>query len=226
MAEDKQPRMRQSPPALPNPNVPRPSHSPFDPGAIDQRWKIRALPPELRDQLEQRLSTGAFKSYSTLSEWLLQNGFKISRTALFRYGRTFDRKLHAVRVATQQAKIVCEQFKDDDASVQDALLRLVQTQLFQVLVASHEKQPVKTLREQERRAFLEDEGERVEPINIHALARSVAALARAETEFRKRTERAREKIEAAKKKVDDARSNGLPAESADQIKDVLMKVWE
>lgn len=226
MAEEKKPRKRQPPDAVADAPLPDPPRSPFDSGATDQRGKIRALPPALRAELEQRLIDGTFHSYSTLAKWLLKNGFKISRTALFRYGLTFDRKLHAVRVATEQARIVCEQFKDDDASIQDALLRLVQTQLFQVLVAGNEKQPVDTLREQERRAALEEEGGPIEPVNIHAVARTVATLARAEAEFRKRTQRAREKIEAAQKKIDEAQSHGLPAESAEQIKDVLMKVWE
>jgi Protein of unknown function (DUF3486) len=225
MAQEKKPRKRQTRAATEAP-IPIPARSPFDPAATDQRWKIRALPTDLRAELERRLIDGTFQSYGALSNWLLKNGFKISTTTLFRYGRTFERKLDAVRIATEQARIVCEQFKDDDASIQDALMRLVQTQLFQVLVAGNEKQEVTSLHEQERRAALEEQAEIIEPINIHAVARSVASLARSEAEYRKRNERAREKIAAAGKKIDEAQAKGLPVESAEQIKEVLMKVWD
>jgi len=43
-----------------------------------------------------------------------------------------------VRMATEQARIVCEQSKDDDEQMQSALMRLVQTRLFEVLTAANE----------------------------------------------------------------------------------------
>jgi hypothetical protein len=50
------------------------------------------------------------------------------------YNKRFDRQLAAVRMASEQARIVCEQFEDDEGSMQDALMRLVQTEMFNLLV--------------------------------------------------------------------------------------------
>ncbi len=74
-----------------------------------------------------------------LSKWLGDNGFEISHAAIHKYGQKFERRLDAIQMATEQARIVCEQFKGDDEQMQSALMRMVQTRLFEVLVAANEK---------------------------------------------------------------------------------------
>ncbi len=83
-------------------------------------------------------------------------GSRSRRRAIHKYGQKFERRLDAIRMATEQARIVCEQFKDDDAQMQGALLRLVQTQLFEVLTAAHEKENGSATKR----------GETVAPVNI------------------------------------------------------------
>jgi len=190
-----------------------PKRVPIDPIPY-KTWKIKKLPPDLKEQLDQMLIGGTLHSCRQLSKWLGDNGFEISHAAIHKYGQKFERRLDAIRMATEQARIVCEQFKDDDAQMQGALLRLVQTQLFEVLTAAHEKE----------KGSAAQPGETVAPVNITALARSVSGLVRAETEHQRWAERMRAGVVAVEEKVEEARAKGLSPEAADQIKAVLMEI--
>ena len=98
--------------------------------------------------------------------------------------------------------------------MQTALLRLVQTQLFEVLSP-----------QRNGNGGTEARGAAtVAPVNIAALARCVSGLAEAETEHQKWAERARAKVAAVEKKVEEARTKGLSKDAADQIKAVLMEI--
>ncbi len=190
-----------------------PKRVPIDPIPF-KTWKIKKLPPDLKEQLDRMLTEGTLHSCRQLAKWLGDNGFEISHAAIHKYGQKFERRLEAVRIATEQARIVCEEFKDDDERMQSALMRLVQTRLFEVLSATSESEPKSE----------NDEGTRVAPVNVTALARSVSGLARAETEHRKWAERARANVAEAEKKVDEARSKGLSKDAAEQIKAVLLEI--
>ncbi len=189
----------------------KPKRVPIDPIPF-KTWKIKKLPPDLKEQLDQMLTEGTLHSCRQLSKWLGDNGFEISHAAIHKYGQKFERRLAAIKMATEQARIVCEQFKDDDEQMQSALMRLVQTQLFQMLSISNGEGSGK------RRAPA------VAPVNIGALARCVSGMARVESEQQKWAERARAKVAAVEKKVEEARTKGLSKDAADQIKAVLMEI--
>lgn len=182
---------------------------------IETPGKIRRLPEHLKIELDRRLSAGTFRSWRILSDWFSENGYEISHAALHKYGQKFDRRLESIRLATEQARIVCAQFKDDDVQMQTALLRLVQTQLFEVLSAVNQRTTS---------GPSNGGAEKIAPVNITALARSVSGLVRAETENRKWAERARVAVATANKKLDEAREKGLSTDAADQIRAVLMDI--
>jgi hypothetical protein len=175
-------------------------------------WKMRQMPRDLKEQLDALISDGRFHTSQQLAKWLGDNGFEISARTINRYGQNFERRLDAIRMATEQARIVCEQFKDDDTQMQTALLRLVQTQLFEVLSVSNGEGSAN------RRAAP------IAPVNIGALARTVSGLAKAETEHQRWAERARAGMAAVEQKVEEARTKGLSKDAADQIKAVLMEI--
>jgi len=175
-------------------------------------WKMRRMPRDLKQQLDALMADGRFHTSQQLAKWLADNGFEISARTINRYGQNFEQRLDAIRMATEQARIVCEQFKDDDAQMQTALLRLVQTQLFQVLAVSKEEGGAR------RRDAT------IAPVNIGALARCVSGLAKTETEQQKWAERARAKVAAVEQKVEEARAKGLSTDAADQIRAVLMEI--
>ena len=191
----------------------KPKRVPIDPIPF-KTWKIKKLPPDLKEELDRMLTEGTLHSCRQLAKWLGDNGFQISHAAIHKYGQKFERRLDAVRMATEQARIVCEQFKDDDTKLQTALLRLVQTQLFEVLSVANETEP----------GSAESGGATIAPVNITALARSVSGLVRAETEHQRWAERTRAGVEAVGKKVEEAREKGLSKDAADQIKAVLMEI--
>ncbi len=177
--------------------------------------EMKNMPDDLKSELDRRLSEGLFRSCRTLAKWLGDNGYQISEDTLQKYGKKFDRRLDAIRLATEQARIVCEQFKDDDADMQTALLRLVQTRLFEVLSAVN----------QETRSTTRESGEEtIAPVNITALARCVSGLAKAESENRKWAEHTRAAVAAAAKKLDDSHGKGLSPKAAAQIRSVLMGI--
>lgn len=195
------------------PNGKLPKRVPIDPIPFIT-WKIKKLPPDLKEQLDQMLMGGTMHSCRQLSKWLGDNGFEISHAAIHKYGQKFERRLEAIKLATEQARIVCEQFKDDDEQMQSALMRMVQTRLFEVLVAANER----------KKQSANGKGATIAPVNITALARSVSGLARAETEHRKWVDRARAGVAAAGKKIDEAQAKGLSKNAAEQIKAVLLEI--
>jgi len=182
---------------------------------IRRAGKIRRLPEDVKIELDRRLEAGTFRSFRILSEWFAEKGYEISHTALSKYRLKFDRRLESIRLASEQARIVCEQFKDDDVNMQGALLRLVQTHLFQML---------RDVKDEEIRTTGGAATEKIAPINITALARSVSGLVRAEAENRKLAERTRVAVSEAAKKVDEAREKGLSVDAANQIRAALMEI--
>jgi len=99
-----------------------------------ERSAVQRLPEELRDELNRRLVAGGFSDYAGLAEWLAAEGFEISRSSLHRYGQQFDRRLSALRVATEQARAIAEATGDDEGRLGDALTALVQQKAFEVLL--------------------------------------------------------------------------------------------
>ena len=186
-----------------------PMRVPFRPVAA-KTWKIRRMPKDLKKELDALMNDGAHTSQQ-LAKWLRDNGFEISSRSLRQYREDFEQRLDSVRLATEQARIVCEQFKDDDPNMQTALMRLVQTQLFQVLAASNGQDATKVRPE-------------IAPINIGALARCVSNLIKAESDHQKWADRARARVATAEKKVEEATTKGLSKTAAQQIKAVLMEI--
>ena len=101
---------------------------------MPQRSKIITLPENVKSELDQRLLQGKFCDYSALAEWLQDQGYDISRSAIHRYGQGFEERLAAITMATEQAKAVAEASKDDEGAMNESLIRLVQTKAFEALV--------------------------------------------------------------------------------------------
>lgn len=99
-----------------------------------QRSKVAKLPTEVRAALDQRLLDGGFSDYEGLSKWLAAQGYEISESSVYRYGAAFERRVAALKSATDQARAVMQASPDDEGAMTEALTRLVQERLFTVLV--------------------------------------------------------------------------------------------
>ena len=191
----------------------KPKRVPYQP-LPPKSWKILRMPRDLKEQLDRLLSEGQMHTSRQLKKWLDANGFEISSRSISDYRHKFERQLDSVRLATEQARQVCQEFKEDDEQMQTALMRLVQTRLFQILVVANEKE---TSRKKQT-------SPQVAAVNVAALARCVSGLAKAETEHRKPIEHTRASVAAVQKKVDEAQAKGLSKDAANQIKAVLMEI--
>lgn len=96
--------------------------------------KVALLPEDLRREFETRLVRGAFSGYEALSDWLAEQGYEISKSVLHRHGQRLKRKLEAIQTSTQAAQLLAESAPDDAGMLSSAVLALVQTEMFDLLV--------------------------------------------------------------------------------------------
>lgn len=159
---------------------------------------IEILPQAVKEWLDTTLVEKNFSGYQLLENELKERGYQISKSAIHRYGQNFEKRLSAVKIATDQAKAIVENSKDDSASVSEALMTLVQEKIFTVLV-DFDPDP-KTL-------------------NLNGLAKAVAELGRASVTQKKWASEVKKKTEeAAASVVDTAKKGGLSDDTVDEIK--------
>ena len=103
---------------------------------MPQRSKVARLPADVRGELDQRLIAEGFGGYVALSEWLAARGFSISKSALAEHGAQLERRIEALRLATEQAETLIAAAPDDAGAVADASIRLAQERIFEVLIAA------------------------------------------------------------------------------------------
>ncbi len=109
------------------------------------RSKILQLPPDVKKWLDQALIEGNFSGYELLEKELSTRGFVIGKSSINRYGQEFEQRLHALRLATDQAKAISESIPDDAGAMNDALIRLVQQKAFDTLLKMEEGAPMKEI---------------------------------------------------------------------------------
>ncbi|MEL7170786.1 MAG: DUF3486 family protein [Bacteroidota bacterium] len=97
------------------------------------RSKVLDLPTGVKEELDRRLVAGGFQDYSGLAAWLAEQGYELSRSAVHRYGKTFEERLGALRVASEQAKIVVREM-GDTGEMGEALTAIAQERTFRLLM--------------------------------------------------------------------------------------------
>lgn len=163
--------------------------------------KVLALPPEVKAWLDQALIENNFSQYELLSSALAERGHSISKSALHEYGQNFEGRLAALRTASEQAKAMVAAAPDDEGAVNEALMRLVQEQIFNSLMAQDGK------------------------VDLAKMAKAVAELGRASVVQKKWQAEYREKAEAAAAKVEKiAKKGGLNAETVAEIRREILGV--
>ncbi|PAT43848.1 phage protein Gp27 family protein [Vandammella animalimorsus] len=108
---------------------------------MGRKSSISRLPAEIKSYIEAMLATGA----QTLDEMIadLQARFPAeakagelpSRTALHRYGSKLDRRLAAIKASTEAAMLIRKHAADKEDARSEALTSLVQTELFEAILA-------------------------------------------------------------------------------------------
>ncbi len=141
---------------------------------MPSRSKISQLPPEIQEELNKKLIENTFSGYDGLEDWLEGMGFQISKSAIHRHGQEFEKKLVALKLATDQAKAVVDGSPDDEGAMSEALIRLMQQKAFDTLMNLSGDQD----------------------ISLTALGRMIADLSRASISQKKFMEEVRGKIAA------------------------------
>ena len=164
---------------------------------------IDRLPRETREQVHALIveRCGGWEDLSDLIKRRL--GVDVSKSALHRYGRKFESRLDAVKMATEQARAMAKELGDDEDALGEATVRLLQTEIFNVMMAANA-----------------GDGE----LDLKMLARSAATLTRAGVGSKKHAaevRRARKDAAAATEKV--AKKNGLAPNIAKQMRDAILQ---
>ncbi len=157
---------------------------------MGQRSAVLSLPIGVREWLEKALIEGNFSGYSALEEALRGQGYALSKSALHRYGQPLQRRLAAIKASTEAARMLTEGAADDQDARSEAVIALVQTELFETLVNL-----------QEATDDAVDPGERIKLLanaakNVAALSRASVNLKQYQRDLRERTRAAAESVQA------------------------------
>ena len=172
---------------------------------MGQRSKIATLPPAVKSWFDTALVEGNFSGYKQLEAELKARGFDIGKSSIHRYGSAFEQKLATLKMASEQARAIVTAAPDDEGAVSEALMRLVQEKLFQVML-DFQVDPDK-------------------PMNIASAAKAVAELSRATVTQKKWQEEVRAKASAAADAAEKiAKKGGLSAASVDEIRRSILGI--
>ncbi|MCO7557358.1 DUF3486 family protein [Metapseudomonas otitidis] len=165
------------------------------------RSKVGALPAEVKAWLDQALVENNFSGYEALSAELAERGYSIGKSALHAYGQSFEDRLSRLRLASEQAKAVVTAAPDEEGAVNEALMRLVQEHLFNLLMAENGK------------------------VDLPKVAKAVAELGRASVVQKKWQAEVKARAEVAAQAVERiVRKGGLNAETVNEIRRQILGV--
>lgn len=172
------------------------------------------LPDDVRRWLDRALADGNFSGYERLEDLLRERGYVISKSAIHRYGAKLERKLAAIKSATEAAKLLADATPDDQDARSEALTAMIQTELFDALVNLQEATDENV-----------DNVKRTQVLS--AAAKNIATLTRASVNLKKfqveaNARAAEAAIKAAEKAMESGGSkNGLSEEGKRSIREAL-----
>ncbi len=148
--------------------------------------KIDQLDTDLRRELDERIIANGFGGYVALADWLSARGYSIGKSAVGAYGQKLERRLAAVKASTEAAKLIAAAAPDDADDRSNAIISLVQTEIFDAILALQE---------------VAEEDENLDPAARIALlgkaAKNIATLSRASVNRNKWAVEVRAKVDAA-----------------------------
>lgn len=175
-----------------------------------KRSKISTLPAAVRTWLDKALAEGNFSGYEQLEALLTAKGFAIGKSSIHRYGQKLESKLAAVRASTEAARAIAEAAPDDADLRSAAAMSLVQTEIFNVMVALQEANDANP----EERLKL-----------MAKAAKPLAELSRASVNQKKWEAEVKGKVKAAADAAERiAKKGGLSAASVDEIRKSILGI--
>lgn len=179
---------------------------------MPRRPKTDQLPADVRAWLEKTLADRGHPGYAALSGMLAERGYAISSSALHRTDQRIQRAMGAIRASTEAARLIAEAAPDSADERSAAVISLVQSGLFDAMLAFSESQD-------------EDVGPADRLKLLGQAARSIADVSRASIGNKEFSEKVREKTSAAAAAVDRiAAKAGLSAETVAAIRGEIMGI--
>ena len=177
-----------------------------------RRNSIDQLPKAVRDWQDRSLVDGNFSGYQLLEEALREKGFAISKSAIHRYGQKIERRFAAIKASTEAARQLTEGAADDQDARSEAVIALVQTELFESIVNLQEAGDEDI-----------DPAERIGLLS--SAAKNIATLARASVNQKKFRLEIQARAEAAAANVEKiAKKGGLSSESVEQLRREILGI--
>jgi Protein of unknown function (DUF3486) len=102
---------------------------------MPQKSAAKKLPQSIRTELDRQLQKNNFSNYTSLSQWLGEQGYRISRSGVHRYSQELKGKLDRAEDSAIRARAIAEQFPDGDPVMSRALSGIVQQELLDHLIA-------------------------------------------------------------------------------------------
>ncbi len=184
---------------------------------------IARLPSEIKAYIEAMLATGGQTLDELIADlqtrWPAEGsaGTLPSRSALHRYGSKLDRRLAAIKASTEAAKLIQAQAGDDQDARSEALTALVQTELFEAMLALQEAD------ELDADGNPPDPGDRVELLS--KAAKNIATLTRSSVALKNFQAQARQRAKEAAASVDKlAKTGGLSADAAADLRRQILGI--
>lgn len=170
---------------------------------MGQRSKIKRLPDEVRAQLDKELLKRGFSGYDALETWLAGLGISVSKSAIHRYGQQLERRLSAIKASTEAARLIAAAAPDDADQRSGAVISMVQTEIFEILVALDEAADADPM----KKAKL-----------LSTLAKNIATLTRASVHQKRHEIEIRSKVKtAADLAMRIAKKGGISKAGADEL---------
>lgn len=174
------------------------------------RSKVEQLPEAIKKWLDAELVAGGFAGYELLetevNRLLADAGadFKIGKSSLHRYGSQFEDRVKALKLVSEQAKALIDGSPDDEDAVSQALIRMTQEKLFNVVLDLQ-----------------------VDPknLNLSGITRAIADLSRASISGKKYAAEVKSRIQSAVEAVTQiTKKEGLSADVANAIRREILGI--
>lgn len=101
--------------------------------------KVELLPPGIRAELDKRLIESGFSSYQGLSDWLLEQGIEIGKSALGSYGKKLQDQLAELKLSHTFALAYQVSMPDETGATTQMLGGMAQDILYRVMLKLHYK---------------------------------------------------------------------------------------
>ena len=176
-----------------------------------KRSAVELLPKEVKAWLDKTLADGNFSGYELLETALKERGFNIGKSSIHRYGQKLENKLSAIKASTQAAIAIQEAAPDDADLLNQSVMQMVQTEVFNSLVALQEAGA--------------EENPALRLKLMTGAAKGIAELSRASIGIKKHKLEVQEKAKTAAQVIGEtARKGGLTEKAIREIEEQILGI--